>query len=629
MKELLIKIRALFEGNGADQAASSLNKVSDAAEKAKGSTSGLSGGLGDGAAKAGIFGGAMAAVTGAVIGFAEQALSAAINAIKNLVAGFIEGIAKAAEFAGAMTDLSARTGQPIEQLVVLRRAFENAGMGADAVGPMLNRLQKALAGVNEDGAPTSEILNKLGLSVSQLNQMTATQQLEAIARAISSLPTPAQQAAAAMELFGKSGGQMLALLKDGQAFSTAAQQVGSLGANTAKAAASLDTFSDAMAGLDDKKMGFFVAAAAQFSTELEKAGIALNKLDLGPLGEQVGFVVRGAIEVTKEVNAWVTWVKQFTDAIGATGPIVDSLSLIIKKCFDPFNISGFLGYLRDTGQAAVGVEKAQQAVDEQIKSSAASAEALKARMRENEQVARGAIASVSQAGNSEALGTANAAQGKINDSGRSAQEGIRNTSQQGAQQIRLTAQQIEEAARTLASAFQTGMGQDISPALQSLINAVRSNFANLGVAINATSQQLSASLSPATITQPLQALNTTVTTFSTTMTTQLQQLGTAMASLAATAQQMATVTASLQQQMGLLQTGVNALATSVQSANIPALGQSIAQVGTTLQQGFQSIANAVGSMAGQVGSAVSAAVNAVWAAIGRLQAQINALAARR
>lgn len=656
MKELLIKIKALFEGSGANQAATAVKQVGDAADQAKGKTGGLAGAFGDSSAKAGIFAGATAALGGAILGLAQQALSAAVDAVKQLVSAFIEGIGKAAEFAGAMTDLSARTGQPIEQLVVLKRAFENAGMSADAVGPMLNRLQKALAGVNEDGQPTSDILNRLGLSVASLNQMTATQQLEAIAAAISKLPTPAAQAAASMEIFGKSGGQMLALLKDGSAFATAAQQVGSLGANTQQAAAALDTFSDAMGALDDKKMGFFMAASAQFATELERAGVAINQIDLGPLGEQVGYVVRGAIEVTKELTAWVDWFRQISDAIGVTQPLIDALGQAIRMAFDPLNLTGFLTFLRDTGQAAVETEAQQKNVEEanrRIANSAEEAAATIARIRaESQGVSQEAVQSaVPVIGNA-----ANAGSAQIASSGQTAQQGIADTGTKAAETIRLTADQLRLATQQIAQSWGQANSSSVTPAISALVQSVQEGFARIAGEFTTAMTNLNAAHA-----QNLVGLQTSLTTLTQTVNAGNQALAAAFtqsnteqtAAFTALQTSLQTSLAGLSQSLANLNVGITEATTAATTAATAAeqggvaMTQAITGIGAQITSAAQAAAQAAQSTAGQINSAISqvgsaiaqnnsavasgfaALSNRISAMAASLQSQINYLAARR
>ncbi len=598
MKELLIKIKALFDGKGTKQAADDVAKVGQAADQAKTKTGGLAGAMSDGSAKAGIFAGATAALGTALLGIAQQAITACIGAIKNLVQGFADGVMKAADFAGAMTDLSARTGQPIEQLVVLQRAFENAGMSGEAVGPMLNRLQKALSGVNEEGQPTSAALDKLGLKVSELNRMSSLQQLDALAGAIAKLPTPAAQAAASMEIFGRSGGQILAVLKDGAAFKTAAEQVGSLGANLAKVAPQLDAFSDAVSGknLDAKKMQFFAAASAQFAGDLERAGVALNKLDIGPLGEQVGYVVRGLVEVNKALV-------QMAGGVEAVKAGFNNLYAAIQNVSMTFGLlTDGVAWLRNLGREAALTEQNQNAVAEanrRIATSAQDAADFIARARAESQgvgqgVAQAATATVGQA---VAQGS-----GQIAASGDAAQQGIGTAGADAVSKIKLSSYELQVASAAIVQAMSDGNTQGVRPAIEALVMSVRESFGNIMGEFRAATAAL-----------------------------QAEQAAQAQQTAAALAAQTAAIEATR----------------AAAQASMDANAQSLAAVGEQIQAAAQAAAAAAQESAGQIGAAVgevggaiarnNAAVAGGFAALSNrisvlaasLQSQINALAARR
>ena len=81
---------------------------------------------------------------------------------------------EALELGAQLQDLSAQTGQGAGDLLILRQACINAGMGADALQPMLRGLNKALAGINEEGQPTKAVFDKLGISIQALRSMSAT-----------------------------------------------------------------------------------------------------------------------------------------------------------------------------------------------------------------------------------------------------------------------------------------------------------------------------------------------------------------------------------------------------------------------------------------------------------------------
>lgn len=306
MKEFLIKIKAMFEG-------------SEALGKADAGVKRLRDRLGECIKTGAMFGGAMAAVVNAVANLAVQIGTRAVQSVAQLAGEFINGVKGAADFAGQMSDLGAQTGQSVRDVVLLQQAFKNAGLGSEAVGQSLNLLQKALTGLNEEGKPTSEVFARLGLSIESLKHMSATDQLEAISAAIAGLPTPADQARAAMEMFGRSGGRMLALLKDSSAFDTARTMVGGLAESIGQNVEKLDAFSDSIGALDTKKMTFFAGFANGLAGDLGRASEAINAIDLTNIGTQAGEVTAGLIEMVAEFKRWADGAEEFAGKIPGGG----------------------------------------------------------------------------------------------------------------------------------------------------------------------------------------------------------------------------------------------------------------------------------------------------------------------
>jgi hypothetical protein len=484
-----------------------------------------------------------------------------------------------------------------------------------------------------------------------------------------------------VDLFGASGAKMLAVFKDSSAFTTASTQIGSLGANLEKAAPALSAFSSAYNSIDVKKQQFFAAAAAQFATELEKAGVAINNLDFGPLGEQVGIMVRGAIEVGKEIAGWVNWVKQFTDALNLTGPLIDGIKQAFINALGP--TGQLLQYIYDTGAAAVETENAQAAVTAEIEASRARAQELIDRMNENKAVALGTIDAIQQAGTEGVQGTADAAKTEINTGGETARTGIQDATTQGTTQIQLTAEQIQQAATQLATAFQTGMGQDISPALQALVTSVQTSYQGIGAQIQIAATTLQTALSPEVISVPLQTLAQNLTTFSQTMQATMTELNAAVTAMTTTVTpQITTLQTSVTTALPPITQAVTALNASITAANLPTMATTLQTVATNFQtfgtsfqsgiqsiqqstqqmsqsvtQGFQQVAQAQNQMSQSVSqgvnnmsnavktgvqqiqqavtsglsgiaSAVSSAVSGIWSAIQSLRNAVAALAAR-
>lgn len=177
------------------EAPKELQKVSAAVEKQRkdlsvGAGTGSGGGLSSLLGLTGIGAGALSAagVGGTVVALAKGALDAADN----------------------LTKLSDRTGIAIEGLQRLQAVAEPSGNSLDQVASAVNQFQKRLSDGSKD---TVSALGEIGLSIGQLRALSPDDQFFAIAKGIQSIKDPAEQTRIAMELFGKSGAELLPTLK--------------------------------------------------------------------------------------------------------------------------------------------------------------------------------------------------------------------------------------------------------------------------------------------------------------------------------------------------------------------------------------------------------------------------------
>jgi hypothetical protein len=205
-------------------------------------------------------------------------------------AGIVASVKKAIDAGGELQDMMAKTGASGKGLLVLQKAFENAGLAASDVAPALNRMQKALAGINEDGQPTNEAFAKLGLSVGSLMAMDPGAAFMKIGEALAGIQNPAQRAAVAMELFGKSGGNLLAVFTDAGAFEQAATQLGGLADLLPGMAGDADAVGDAFGSIDTKVQQLGAGIAAELMPNLLNVAKWINETDFTEAGTRIGMI---------------------------------------------------------------------------------------------------------------------------------------------------------------------------------------------------------------------------------------------------------------------------------------------------------------------------------------------------
>jgi hypothetical protein len=113
-----------------------------------------------------------------------------------------------------LNDFSARTGIGVEALQGYAVAAKLAGVDTEAFGTSIQRLAVNI-GKATPGDALDKSLRNINLSVQELRALSPEQQFSAIGQAISQLPTAADRAAAAVEVFGKQGAALAPLFRDG------------------------------------------------------------------------------------------------------------------------------------------------------------------------------------------------------------------------------------------------------------------------------------------------------------------------------------------------------------------------------------------------------------------------------
>ncbi len=246
--------------------------------------------------------------------------------------GVFEGFKGVLEFGSQLTIMSARVGESVSNLVVLGRAFEKVGMGGEEVGAMANRLQQAMSGVNAMGANTKSAFAALGTSIDQLQGKTFTEQLEKLGEGFRRINDPAQRAAIAMDLFGRSGGQMLAMLQQRGLLGEAADDVGRLGERMQQDAGAFNEAQDNLKLINDRMKEMFVVATEQLLPVLNSVADIIRGMNLAPIGAAMPGIALGfgsimANSVASRLNTSVmAWAESQSAGATFAGSIIQPIT---------------------------------------------------------------------------------------------------------------------------------------------------------------------------------------------------------------------------------------------------------------------------------------------------------------
>ena len=204
------------------------------------------------------------------------------------VGAVMEGMKGSLDLGSELEKISSRTGMGVESVVMLRKAFKDADVDVEKLGSSTNKMQKFLAGAAA-GGEGGDMLRKMGLDPQALASAKPEVAFEKIGAAINSLPNPTERAAAAMQIFGKSGGELLAVFS-----SEAFRNAGNI-SNTAKIlgenAAAFKQANEALNHVGGKLQGFFAGMASSFVPALLPLLEKFDKMDFSSWGVNLGNII--------------------------------------------------------------------------------------------------------------------------------------------------------------------------------------------------------------------------------------------------------------------------------------------------------------------------------------------------
>jgi len=161
------------------------------------------------------------------LGYAAKQTARDVSTLKTLEISkaFISGISSIANTFQAFTSgalnaidntrqLAASLGVSYQELRTLQVAADLSGASSEELAKAFTRAQVTISKAAGGGKEATKALSALGLSVDDLATQTSTQQFQAIATAINGIENPAQRAAAAVAIFGKSGALLLPTFRE-------------------------------------------------------------------------------------------------------------------------------------------------------------------------------------------------------------------------------------------------------------------------------------------------------------------------------------------------------------------------------------------------------------------------------
>jgi uncharacterized coiled-coil DUF342 family protein len=248
--------------------------------------------------------------------------TAAMKAAFNLVKGSIDEFGAALDLGGRLDDLSIQTGIAAGELLVLERAFQNSGAGADKVSTTISKVASAIVDASTGTGAASAAFDRLGLSASELINLPADKQFEKISAALSGVANQTERSALANDIFGQRlAKDLLPLISDfGGEINKAGGQLGSLPGIMNTASASFAAIGDNIKVVQGKFTEFASGILAAMTPALEAITEGLSRIDAAGLGKKLADAFVGGTTAMKGFQAAVDAFK--------TGNIGEAFSML-------------------------------------------------------------------------------------------------------------------------------------------------------------------------------------------------------------------------------------------------------------------------------------------------------------
>ncbi len=144
----------------------------------------------------------------------------------------------------------------------------------------LDALKQQLVTLKDKAKEVPDAFTQLGLKIEDIKALKPEEQFWKVAEALAAIPDPTTRAALAVDLFGRSGTDLLPILAEGKAGMEAMKQKAKeLGVVfDAEAAAKADRLGDAMTDLETSTMGLRIAVAEAITPAVQKLAEDMTKM---------------------------------------------------------------------------------------------------------------------------------------------------------------------------------------------------------------------------------------------------------------------------------------------------------------------------------------------------------------
>lgn len=272
-----------------------------------------------------------------------RAFADGIQSVYSTFSNFAQGAFTAVE---STSNLSRELGISYEQLTQLQLAAGLAGVSTDTLAKAFTKAQVTISKAAGGGKEAVQALSSIGLSAADFQGLSSSEQFTLIANAINGITDPAQRAAAAVAIFGKSGAELLPAFRE-------------LGGNLQSAQEFLNKFGGGLTQLDVNNINTlgdtFQLAGSAIELVGQKILSALAPALTDATNKFIDFLA--ALDVQQIASTAASVIGTLGDALGVVFNVASALSPVFSAIGDA------IAFVADNGRgAAIGIGLAATAL---------------------------------------------------------------------------------------------------------------------------------------------------------------------------------------------------------------------------------------------------------------------------
>jgi len=235
--------------------------------------------------------------------FGGMALKTGAVAVGAMAAGLAVGTKKTIAMGAELDHMSSQTGVAVGSLIKIGQAYKDAGKGAETAGKDINKMQRAIYEASQAPGTTLDYFADLGLSAAKLMEMSPEDQFFTIGRALKEVENQTKQSAVAMDIFGRSGGELLTVFK-GSTLEDVNASLGRMPEIMEEFSGAMERADTLMGRLPNKSDQFFTGFTSGIIGQLLPGLEAVNNKDFTTLGENLGDALATALQSITDGTAW-------------------------------------------------------------------------------------------------------------------------------------------------------------------------------------------------------------------------------------------------------------------------------------------------------------------------------------